>query len=635
MPEEVFADMWRTLKSGDSWTGMVKNRRNGGDHYWVLANATPIWEKGAVIGYTSVRTAPSIEQIAQASSVYARFKRGQANALTIRRGQILRRGIIGQVLALKKLHIQGKLMLLISLLCVLMSGIGALGLYGMNDSNQGLRTVYEDRTIPLGQLSTVVRLLQQNRLLISEAIHAPGTEQFGNVAGAVARNIAEDQKTWQAYSSTYLTPDESRLASQLATDRNNFIQRGLIAAMAALNAGDVDELKRLEREVISTQFAPVQQGIDTLIQLQLDISQQEADSAQTRFTFMRNSIIGALLLGIMLSFFAARLLIRAISGPLHGAVNMAKEIAAGNLSTHVESKSNDEIGQMQHALTVMKKSLGNIISGVRQSAEMIASASSQIASGNDDLSQRTEAQASTLEETAANMKHLTATVKNNAKNLEQARELARIASDTALRGGDAMVQVVGSMHSIASGSKKITDITSLINSIAFQTNILALNAAVEAARAGEQGRGFAVVAAEVRNLAQRSAAAARAIKDLIDDSVAQVERGTEQVANARKTIDDIVDQVQQVTTIMNEISIASAEQGSGILQVNQAIMQMDDVTQQNAALVQQAAAAATALQQQGHALVQTMGVFRLSANLVSIGTKPVRNAGLAAISTAA
>ncbi len=622
MPEEAFADMWRSLKSGDSWTGMVKNRRNGGDHYWVLANATPIREDGTVIGYSSVRTAPSLEQIAQANSDYARFKRGQTNALTVRKGKVVRRGIIGQVLSLKTLHIKGKLTLLISLLCLMMSAIGALGLYGMNASNQGLRTVYEDRTIPLGQLSTVVRLLQRNRLLISEAIHASGTGQFGNVAGAVASNLNEDQKIWQAYSSTYLTPEEKVLARQLATDRDNFIQRGLTPAMAALNAGNIDELKRLEREVMATEFTPVRQGIDALIQLQLDISKQEADNAQAHFILMRNSIVGALLLAILLSFFAARVLIRAIIDPLHEAVNMAKEIAAGNLSTHVESKSDDEIGQMQHALTVMKKSLGNIISGVRQSADMIASASSQIASGNDDLSHRTEAQASTLEETAASMEQLTATVKNNAENLKQAHELAHTANDTALRGDDAMGQVVGSMNSITSGSKKITDIISLIDSIAFQTNILALNAAVEAARAGEQGRGFAVVAAEVRSLAQRSAAAAKEIKDLISDSVSQVASGTQQVANARKTIDDIVDQVHQVAAIMNDISIASAEQGSGILQVNQAVMQMDDVTQQNAALVEQAAAAAIALQQQGRALVQAMGVFRMDGERLAVVRSP-------------
>lgn len=267
---------------------------------------------------------------------------------------------------------------------------------------------------------------------------------------------------------------------------------------------------------------------------------------------------------------------------------------------------------MQHALDVMRKSLTNIISRVRRNAEMIESASGQIADGNHDLSQRTEEQASTLEETAASMEELTATVQNNAENSKQARELAHVASDIALQGGEAMSQVVGTMDSIAHSSKKITDIISVIDGIAFQTNILALNAAVEAARAGEQGRGFAVVATEVRNLAQRSATAAKEIKDLISDSVAKVESGTRQVTDARKTIEDIVTAVQQVTDIMNEIATASMEQSSGIEQVNQAVMQMDDVTQQNAALLEEAAAAAEALPMQGHALVQGMGVFRLN-----------------------
>jgi PAS domain S-box-containing protein len=611
MPTEAFADMWSTLKGGHSWTGMVKNRRKNGDHYWVLANATPIRENGTVIGYTSVRTAPDSDQIAQASAAYALFKQGRAGGLQIRQGQIVRSGVFGKIASLKNLHIKGRLTLLVSLLCLLMTAIGALGLYGISASNAGLLTVYEDRTVPLGQLDKVVRLLQRNRLLVADAIAASNPDEIKNAAGKVEGNIDEAQKMWGAYTATYLTPEEKKLAEQFATDRDNFVKNGLIPAIAALKAGNIDELKRLEHDVMAVGFNPVIEGIDALIKLQLDVSKQEADSAQANFASMRNAVIAAILLGMMLSFFAARFLIRAIVRPLNDAVNVAKEIAAGNLTANIEIKSNDEIGQMQHALNVMKKSLTNIIAGVRRNAEMIESASAQIADGNHDLSQRTEEQASTLEETAASMEQLTSTVKNNAENSKQARELAHVASDIALQGGEAMSEVVGTMDSIAHSSKKITDIISVIDSIAFQTNILALNAAVEAARAGEQGRGFAVVATEVRNLAQRSASAAKEIKDLISDSVAKVESGSRQVTDARKTIEGIVTAVQQVTDIMNEITTASMEQSSGIEQVNQAVMQMDDVTQQNAALVEQAAAAAEGLQMQGHSLVQGMGVFRL------------------------
>ncbi|MEO8408043.1 MAG: methyl-accepting chemotaxis protein [Oxalobacteraceae bacterium] len=492
-----------------------------------------------------------------------------------------------------------------------MTGIGALGLYGMHASNQGLQTVYADRTVPLGQLDLVVRMLQRTRRLVAEAIYAANPDQMKNTAGKVESNIGEINQVWDAYMTTYLTPEEKKLTEKFTLDRANFVNRGLTPAIAALNAGNVEALKQLEHDVMTADFIPVTAGIDALIALQLDVSRQESERAQAHFVSMRNIVIAVILLGIVVAFIAAGILVRAIVRPLNQAVNMAKEIAAGNLSADILVKSSDEMGQMQHALNVMRKSLTNIISGVRRNAEMIASTSTQIAHGNNDLSQRTEEQAATLEETAASMEQLTSTVKNNAENSKQARELAQVASDIALQGGDAMSQVVGTMDSIAHSSQKITDIISVIDGIAFQTNILALNAAVEAARAGEQGHGFAVVATEVRNLAQRSASAAKEIKELIGDSVSRVEIGTRQVPEARKTMDDIVTAVQQVTDIMSEITTASIEQSSGIEQVNQAVMQMDGVTQQNAALVEQAAAAAETLQAQGRSLAQGMGVFRL------------------------
>jgi methyl-accepting chemotaxis protein len=259
----------------------------------------------------------------------------------------------------------------------------------------------------------------------------------------------------------------------------------------------------------------------------------------------------------------------------------------------------------------MRNSLARLVSQVRQGTDTIATASSQIAAGNQDLSSRTEEQASSLEETAASMEELTSTVKQNADNARQANQLAVSASSVAVKGGSVVAQVVDTMGAINASSRKIVDIISVIDGIAFQTNILALNAAVEAARAGEQGRGFAVVAAEVRNLAQRSASAAKEIKGLIDDSVSKVGEGSQQVAQAGRTMDEIVDSVKRVTDIMAEIQAASQEQTQGIGQINQAITQMDQVTQQNAALVEEAAAAAASLQEQAAGLSQVVSVFRL------------------------
>jgi len=345
--------------------------------------------------------------------------------------------------------------------------------------------------------------------------------------------------------------------------------------------------------------------IEELIKYQGELMTQGGNASMDSYTSSRNFLIVMTVLCALLSAILAFWLIRSIIHNLQQAVEIATKVADGDLTQHIEVTSRDETGLLLQALKDMVNRLTGIVTGVRITTDSIGTASREIAQGNADLSQRTEEQASSLEETASSMEELTSTVRQNAENAKQANQLAANASDIAVKGGQVVNEVVHTMGLISTSSKKIMDIISVIEGIAFQTNILALNAAVEAARAGEQGRGFAVVAAEVRNLAQRSAAAAKEITTLIKDSVDKVDIGSRQVDQAGETMNEIVSAVKRVTDIMAEIAAASNEQSSGIEQVNQALVQMDEVTQQNAALVEQAAASAEAMEEQAMAHVQT------------------------------
>ncbi|MDR5837453.1 methyl-accepting chemotaxis protein [Caballeronia sp. LZ034LL] len=505
--------------------------------------------------------------------------------------------------------IKGRLALAMTILSALLIAIGAVGLIGMSRSNTVTHDLFSNQMPSAVSVGNAEMFMARERLSFDRAALNVGTPAAEDAIGrgALMRKISDD--AWAKYSGLPQGQGEKELADKFNTERlslQKLIDQGYADIRAKDQAKIIDDASAMQASF--NQFAKA--GVD-LRKLQFEQANRAYDAGQSTFDLFRTINIIAILVGVAAAFYTWISLRSRISRPLDAALAQFDAIASGDLRRSVSITSNDEMGQLLRGLAAMQSSLIDTVRTVRGGSESIASATKQIAAGNIDLSSRTEQQASALQETASSMDELTGTVKQNADNARQASVLAANASDIAGKGSQVVSQVVTTMGEINQSSSKIADIITIIEGIAFQTNILALNAAVEAARAGEEGRGFAVVAGEVRSLAQRSSAAAKEIKELIDNSVERVQSGTALVDEAGRTMTEISTAVQRVTDIMGEIAAASEEQSSGIDQVARAVTQMDEVTQQNAALVEEAAAAAQSLEDQAGALRTAVETFRL------------------------
>ena len=512
---------------------------------------------------------------------------------------------------LRNLHIGTRLGLGFGLVLLLMMALALASLSRMANIHSSLDKVINENNVIIKELNDMRHAVMTVGIVVRNISVLTQEDEVKTEVKIMEAANAEYAHSMQALRAIMKSEEDKSLLDKIdagQAEAKPWIDK---AVALALKQGDV--IPVLLTNVVPTQRMWLE-AMEETVKRQEMLAQRtsaEADNAYTNALMLTLALAGAaLLVGLLIAFFVTR----SITSPLRSAVGVARRVADGDLTTRVDVQSADETGQLMQALKDMNESLVRIVGEVRNGTDTITLASREIAAGNMNLSVRTEEQASSLQTTASSMEELTSTVKHNAENASQANKLAATASEVAVKGGAVVSQVVDTMGSINESAKKIVDIIGVIDGIAFQTNILALNAAVEAARAGEQGRGFAVVASEVRNLAQRSAAAAKEIKALIGDSVEKVEAGAKLVDQAGATMDEVVASVRRVTDIISEIAAASHEQTSGIEQINQAISQMDNVTQQNAALVEEAAAAAGSMQEQAGNLSQVVSVFKMEGN---------------------
>ncbi|MCP1374758.1 methyl-accepting chemotaxis protein [Dyella lutea] len=527
-------------------------------------------------------------------------------------------------MAIPQFSIKVRLAGTLGVLAVLLGALGFMSIVDLDSSKGALQDMHANKLVPAMALARGLDLLGAERTALHRAAAA---RDPALVAAAQKTEQGDDgqlTKLFATFHAAVLSSREQAVGKRLDQDMGGFRQSvGL--TLDELGAQKFDQATQTLDGPGEKSYLALRGDIGDLFTLQDAIANDAYAADEARESRAVNMTLGSIAFGLLLSAAIGFRLVRSISRSLGDAMRVADNIAAGRLNNRIDRIPGDEVGRLLRSLAEMDAKLSGVVTDVRAGAESVSAAARQIAQGNDDLSQRTQEQASSLEETAASMEEMTSTVKQNAGNAAHADHLVRSAREQAEHGGVVIAQAVEAMDGISSSSGRIADIVGMIDEIAFQTNLLALNAAVEAARAGEQGRGFAVVASEVRNLSQRSAAAAREIKALIGDSVERVRLGAELVDASGRSLAAIVESVKKVSDIVSEIAAASNEQSVGIEQVNLAVTQMDEVTQQNAALVEEAASASRAMHEQAHTLQQRVAYFRLDDDPV-----PARMAGHAA-----
>lgn len=514
-----------------------------------------------------------------------------------------------------QLSMKGRLVALAGFALIGVCALAALAAGASYVNKQAITTLYEDDMDALVRLQRIENTLLEVRFrtagVLLDQLPIPGSL---NHLRDARKAITQEWQSLAAHTERTFSEKDASEAFKQAQDKWSLVD----ATLSKIEQGYVSKDKAVLTTALEEDWAIMHKGVVKSLQMLIPLTVKTADDrfqqakAQSDKLLLAGIVAGTIcLIGLAIT---ALLTGRALFRPMREVEHAMKEIAEGNLAATLPASRRDELGNMIVALATMQRRLAELVGAVRHSAENIQVASTEVASGNQDLSVRTEQTASNLQHTASSMEQLTSTVKHSADSARQANQLATSAAQVASRGGQVVSEVVVTMEDINASSKKIADIISVIDGIAFQTNILALNAAVEAARAGEQGRGFAVVASEVRSLAQRSADAAKEIKTLISTSVEKVESGTRLVANAGTTMEEIVSSVQRVTDVISEITAASTEQSQGITQVNSAVSELDQMTQQNAALVEQSAAAAASLKDQALRLAQIVQAFKLQPN---------------------